>query len=106
MQTDSIAVIRSHPEEDSDLEAQQSLPDILGAGIRDPLCRLATNKDGTEVQGKWRLVAAIVLCTLFMVWRDPHDTSTPIFCSSLRHICITCQQSPYSAKHFASVTLA
>ena len=54
-------------DEEHYLEAQQGLPEILEAGIRDPLCRLATNKDGIGVQGKWRLIAAIVLCTLFMV---------------------------------------
>ena len=67
MANNSVEASRSQTEDDSDLEAQQSLPEILEAGIRDPLCRLATNKDGTGVQGKWRLIAAIVLCTLFMV---------------------------------------
>lgn len=55
-------------QEDHNLEAAQArVPNTLAAGIRDPLCRLATNKDHTGVQGRWRLVAAIVLCTLFMV---------------------------------------
>ena len=55
-------------ETDHDLEAAQTrVPNTLAAGIRDPLCRLATNKDHTGVQGRWRLIAAIVLCTLFMV---------------------------------------
>lgn len=68
MTQDVAGVSHSDTEEDEhDLEAQQSLPEILEAGIRDPLCRLATNKDGIGVQGKWRLIAAIVLCTLFMV---------------------------------------
>lgn len=65
-------------DEDHDLEAQQSLPEILEAGIRDPLCRLATNKDGIGVQGKWRLIAAIVLCTLFMVRSTNHETSAAV----------------------------
>lgn len=70
MTADDSAVSSSELEdEDHDLEAQQSLPQILEAGIRDPLCRLATNKDGIGVQGKWRLIAAIILCTLFMVGR-------------------------------------
>lgn len=69
MPQDVAGVSHSDTEEDEhDLEAQLgSLPEILEAGIRDPLCRLATNKDGIGVQGKWRLIAAIVLCTLFMV---------------------------------------
>lgn len=55
-------------DEDPDLEAAQTrIPNTLAAGIRDPLCRLATNKDHTGVEGRWRLIAAIVLCTLFMV---------------------------------------
>lgn len=54
--------------QDHDLEAAQTrIPNTLAAGIRDPLCRLATNKDNAGVQGRWRLIAAIVLCTLFMV---------------------------------------
>lgn len=68
MTGDAAGPSRSDTEdEEHDLEAQQGLPEILEAGIRDPLCRLATNKDGIGVQGKWRLIAAIVLCTLFMV---------------------------------------
>ena len=67
MAVDNVGVSRSQTEEDSDLEAQQSLPEVSDPSIRDPLCRLATNKDGKGVQGKWRLIAAIILCTLFMV---------------------------------------
>ncbi|KAL0032825.1 hypothetical protein WJX77_001310 [Trebouxia sp. C0004] len=68
MTGDAAGPSRSDTEdEEHDLEAQQGLTGILEAGIRDPLCRLATNKDGIGVQGKWRLVAAIVLCTLFMI---------------------------------------
>lgn len=36
---------------------------------RDTLCRLATNANSKGVDGKWRLIAATVLCTLFMVSR-------------------------------------
>ncbi|DBA66904.1 TPA: Metal tolerance protein 1 [Trebouxia sp. C0005] len=68
MTGDAAGPSRSDTEdEDHDLEAQQGFPEILEASIRDPLCRLATNKDGKGVQGKWRLIAAIVLCTLFMI---------------------------------------
>ena len=70
---ESSNVSRSETEsEDHDLEGQQHLPDAQEAGVRDPLCRLATNKDGEGVQGKWRLIGAICLCTLFMV-RIPAD---------------------------------
>lgn len=50
------------------VEVQATAADIL-----EPLCRLATNKGSRSVEGKWRLLAAILLCTLFMVWH----ASTP-----------------------------
>ena len=49
------------------LEAQDTVAELDAAGDQDPLCHLATNKDSKGVQGKWRLIIAIILCTLFMV---------------------------------------
>lgn len=56
-------------------EAQDTAPELDAAGISDPLCNLATNKDSKGVQGKWRLILAIILCTLFMV-----QSSRPTIC--------------------------
>ncbi len=52
---------------ESGVEAQDTVPELFSAGVQDPLCHLATNKDSKGVQGKWRLILAIILCTLFMV---------------------------------------
>ena len=70
-----------HNEGDHDLEAAETrVPNTLAAGIRDPLCRLATNKDHTGVQGRYRLVAAIVLCTLFMVRTQATNKLSSLCC--------------------------
>lgn len=50
-----------------DLETFLAVPSPAVTGLTDPLCRLATNKDGKVVQGRRRLIAATVLCTIFMV---------------------------------------
>ncbi len=52
---------------ESGIEAQDTVPELIAADVQDPLCHLATNKDSKGVQGKWRLIIAIILCTLFMV---------------------------------------
>lgn len=48
-------------------EAQDHTGELGAASLRDPLCHLATNKDSKGVEGKWRLIGATTLCTLFMV---------------------------------------
>lgn len=50
-----------------DLDTYLTVPLPAVTGLTDPLCRLATNKDGKVVQGRRRLIAATVLCTIFMV---------------------------------------